>query len=157
MKRLHIHVGVESIENSVKFYSALFGAEPVKVKDDYAKWMLEDPRVNFAISTRSGKRGVDHLGIQVDSAEELNALRAQLSAANLSTHDDGETTCCYARSEKSWVEDPAGMAWEAYHTMEDAQIFSEKAPAGSACCAPPIAAAPEKTSGGCGTSGSGCC
>ena len=159
MKRLHIHVGVESIENSVKFYSALFGAEPVKVKNDYAKWMLEDPRVNFAISTRSGKRGVDHLGIQVDSAEELNALRAQLSAANLSTHDDGETTCCYARSEKSWVEDPAGMAWEAYHTMEDAQIFSGKAAASaeSACCAPQIAAAPEKASGGCGTSGSGCC
>lgn len=146
MKRLHIHVGVENIENGVTFYSALFGAAPVKVKDDYAKWMLDDPRVNFAISTRSGKRGVDHLGIQVDSAQELDALRAQLSAANLTTHDDGETTCCYARSEKSWVQDPAGVAWEAYHTMEDAQIYSSK-PA-----AAPAAGAPS-----CGTSGSGCC
>lgn len=158
MKRLHIHVGVEDITHSVTFYSALFGAPPVKVKDDYAKWMLDDPHVNFAISTRSGKRGVDHLGIQVDSAEELNALRAQLSAANLTTHSEGETTCCYARSEKSWVEDPAGMAWEAYHTMEDAQIFSDKpaAPVESACCAPQLAAAPAKTKS-CSTSGSGCC
>ncbi|MFN7114139.1 MAG: ArsI/CadI family heavy metal resistance metalloenzyme [Alphaproteobacteria bacterium] len=158
MKRLHIHVGVEDISNSVKFYSALFGAPPVKIKDDYAKWMLDDPHVNFAISSRSGKRGVDHLGIQVDSAEELNALRAQLSAANLTTHSEGETTCCYARSEKSWVEDPAGMAWEAYHTMEDAQIFSSKAPAAaeSACCAPQLATAPEENKS-CGTSGSGCC
>lgn len=145
MKRLHIHVGVENIKDSVTFYSALFGAAPVKVKDDYAKWMLDDPRVNFAISTRSGKRGVDHLGIQVDSAEELDALRAQLSAANLTTHGDGETTCCYARSEKSWVQDPAGVAWEAYHTMEDAQIYSSKPAA-------PAAGAPS-----CGTSGSGCC
>lgn len=146
MKRLHIHVGVENIENSVTFYSALFGAAPVKVKDDYAKWMLDDPRVNFAISTRSGKRGVDHLGIQVDSAEELDALRAQLSAANLTTHGDGETTCCYARSEKSWVQDPAGVAWEAYHTMEDAQIYSSKP-----------ATAPAADTPSCGTSGSGCC
>jgi len=156
MKRLHIHVGVDNIDNAIRFYSALFGATPVKTKPDYAKWMLDDPHVNFAVSTRSGKRGVDHLGIQVDSAEELNTLRAQLSAANLSMHSEGETTCCYARSEKSWVEDPADMAWEAYHTMEDAQMYGDKpaAAAESACCAP---AAPVNIKSSCGTSGSGCC
>lgn len=126
MKRLHIHAGVENLDDSIRFYSALFGAEPVKTKSDYAKWMLDDPSVNFAISTRVGKVGIDHLGIQVDDASELEALRAQMSAVNISTHSDGETTCCYAKSEKSWVNDPSGNAWEAYHSMEDAQIFSEK-------------------------------
>lgn len=138
MKRMHLHVGVKSIEDSVRFYSALFGTAPVKLKDDYAKWMLEDPRINFAISTRTGKVGLDHMGLQVDDAGELNILREQMSAANISTHSDGETTCCYAKSEKSWVEDPNGLAWEAYHTMEDAQLFSAsdvKAET-SACCVP---------------------
>lgn len=149
MKRLHIHIGVKSLEDSIRFYSALFGAEPVKTKDDYAKWMLDDPRVNFAISTRPGKAGVEHLGIQVDDGDELDALRAQLSAANLSTHDDGETVCCYAKSEKSWVTDPDGVAWEAYHTMADADYFKDtpvEQPTGqtTACCAPKDA-----QSGGC--------
>jgi catechol 2,3-dioxygenase-like lactoylglutathione lyase family enzyme len=145
MKRMHIHVGVKDLEESVRFYSALFGAEPVKHKPDYAKWMIDDPRVNFAISTRAGKTGVDHMGIQVDDMGELAALREQMSAANISTHSDGETTCCYAKSEKSWVEDPDGIAWEAYHTMEDAQIFSDKDVArDSACCVPS-----EKTQGSC--------
>jgi catechol 2,3-dioxygenase-like lactoylglutathione lyase family enzyme len=158
MKRLHIHVGVENLDESVKFYNALFGAEPSKVKPDYAKWMLEDPHVNFAISTRAGKSGVDHLGIQVDSAEELDALRGQIADAEIAALDEGETTCCYAKSDKSWVTDPAGIAWEAYHTMEDAQMFSgkmqeeksaccvpESKPEKTACCAPA-----EKTSGCCG-------
>lgn len=137
MKRMHIHVGVKNIDDSVRFYSALFGTEPVKLKSDYAKWMLEDPRINFAISTRAGKVGVDHLGLQVDDVSELNILREQMSAANISTHSDGETTCCYAKSEKSWVEDPNGLAWEAYHTMEDAQIFSgADLQEGGACCVP---------------------
>jgi catechol 2,3-dioxygenase-like lactoylglutathione lyase family enzyme len=139
MKRLHVHVGVKDLSDSVRFYNALFGAEPVKLKSDYAKWMLDDPRMNFAISTRSGKVGVDHMGIQVDDAEELGGLRAQMSQANISTHSDGETTCCYARSEKSWVEDPNGLAWEAYHTMADAQIYSgnsDTAEAAGACCVP---------------------
>lgn len=138
MKRLHIHLGVKNIDDSVRFYSALFGADPVKHKPDYAKWMLDDPHVNFAISTRAGKTGVDHMGIQVDNVDELNAIRAQMSDANISTHSDGETTCCYAKSEKSWVEDPNGMAWEAYHTMEDAQIFSaaDIQSESGACCAP---------------------
>ncbi len=124
MKRLHVHVGVKDLSASVRFYNALFGSEPVKLKSDYAKWMLDDPRVNFAISTRAKTIGVDHMGIQVDDADELGTLRDQMSQANISTHSDGETTCCYARSEKSWVEDPNGLAWEAYHTMADAQIYS---------------------------------
>jgi len=144
MKRLHVHVGVESLSDSVKFYNALFGAEPVKLKPDYAKWMLDDPRVNFAISTRSGRTGVDHMGIQVDDADELSTLRDQMSQANISTHSNGETTCCYARSEKSWVEDPNGVAWEAYHTMEDAQIYASGDAVGEAACC-----ASETTQGAC--------
>jgi catechol-2,3-dioxygenase len=138
MKRMHIHVGVKNIEESVRFYSALFGTGPAKLKPDYAKWMLEDPRLNFAISTRTKETGLDHLGLQVDDAGELTALREQMSAANISTHSNGETTCCYARSEKSWVEDPNGIAWEAYHSMEDVQIFSanDAVDETGACCTP---------------------
>ncbi|MGH1379236.1 MAG: ArsI/CadI family heavy metal resistance metalloenzyme [Alphaproteobacteria bacterium] len=134
MKRIHIHIGVENIDDSVRFYSALFNAEPSKVKLDYAKWMLEDPCVNFAISTRVGVKGLDHLGIQVDDMADLDGIRSQMSAANISTHDDGETTCCYAKSEKSWVKDPDGVAWEAYQTMEDVQVFSEKEINNSSSC-----------------------
>jgi catechol-2,3-dioxygenase len=137
MKRMHIHVGVKNLDESVSFYSALFGIKPVKLKPDYAKWMLEDPHLNFAISTRSGKIGLDHMGLQVDDAGELAALREHMSAANISTHSDGETTCCYAKSEKSWVEDPDGVAWEAYHTMEDAQLYmGAEAITDAACCTP---------------------
>ena len=141
MKRMHIHVGVNNIEQSVRFYNALFGTAPAKLKSDYAKWMLDDPHVNFAISTRALTKGVDHMGIQVENAGELVALREQMSAANITTHSDGETTCCYAKSEKSWVEDPNGVAWEAYHTMEDARIFGSSHSAhdpvsGPACCTP---------------------
>ena len=137
MKRIHIHVGVKDIKESARFYSALFGAEPVKIKSDYAKWMLDDPHVNFAISTRSGKKSVNHLGIQVEHAEELETMRTRIAAADIKTHDDGETTCCYAKSEKSWIEDPNGIAWEAYHTMADAQIFSDDAQeTKSTCCVP---------------------
>jgi catechol-2,3-dioxygenase len=134
---MHIHVSVKNLDESVSFYSALFGAQPAKLKPDYAKWMLEDPRLNFAISTRSGKTGLDHMGLQVDDADELAALRDHMSAANISTHSDGETTCCYAKSEKSWVEDPNGIAWEAYHTMEDAQLYmGDEAITDAACCTP---------------------
>lgn len=154
MKRFHIHVGVEKLDEAVRFYSALFGAEPVKTKPDYAKWMLEDPRINFSISTRANKKGVDHLGIQVDEDSELSDLRGRLKSADMAVVDEGETVCCYARSDKSWVEDPAGIPWEAYRTMEDAQIFSGKT-ADSACCAPEAAGKPEccvpseKTAGCC--------
>jgi len=136
MKRIHIHVGVENLDEAIRFYSAMFGAQPVKTKPDYAKWMLEDPRVNFAISTRVAKNGVDHLGIQVDDNAELAEIRERVKAAELAVFDEGETVCCYAHSEKSWVQDPSGVAWEAYRTMDDAQVFSSRAAAGaSACCA----------------------
>ena len=157
MKRIHIHIGVEKLDESIRFYSAIFGAEPVKTKSDYAKWMLEDPRVNFAISTRASKNGVDHLGIQVDENDELQEIRARAKAADMAVFEEGETVCCYAKSEKSWVQDPAGIAWEAYRTMEDAQIFSSKgAVSVSACCAEPSISQTaccepsEKTTGCCG-------
>ena len=135
MKRMHIHVGVESLDQSIKFYSALFGAQPVKAKTDYAKWMLDDPRINFAISTRSGKTGADHLGLQVDDDSELQELRERLKSTDMSVFDEGEAVCCYARSDKSWVEDPSGIAWETYKTMEDVQLFSASAtPEEGACC-----------------------
>jgi hypothetical protein len=127
MKRLHIHVGVERLDQSITFYSALFGAQPAKIKEDYAKWMLEDPRINFAISTLSGKAGIDHLGLQVDEPDELEVMRERFKRADLSLSEEGETVCCYARSDKSWVEDPAGVAWETYHTMEDVPLFSSGA------------------------------
>ena len=137
MKRMHIHVGVDNLEKSIPFYSALFGAEPTKVKDDFAKWMLDDPRINFAISTRAGENGVNHLGIQVDESGELEEIRDRLQQADMSLFDEGETVCCYARSEKSWVEDPAGIAWEAYQTMEDVNLFGTdraEAPAKAGNC-----------------------
>lgn len=136
MKRLHIHISVENLERSIGFYSALFGVTPVKQEADYAKWMLDDPRVNFAISARGAKSGLDHLGIQVDTPEELADLRENMKRADLSLFDEGETTCCYAKSDKSWLQDPSGIAWEAYHTMADVEFFHEAVPdAGSACCA----------------------
>ncbi len=124
MKRMHINVGVESIDKSIEFYSALFGAKPTKTKADYAKWMLEDPRINFAISTKTGKKGVDHLGVQVDEEGELQELRERLKSADLAIFDEGETVCCYAHSEKAWVRDPSGVAWEAFRTMDDVQLYS---------------------------------
>lgn len=138
MKRFHIHVGVKDLEHSVQFYSTLFGQKPTKVKEDYAKWMLEDPKVNFAISTRVSTEGVDHLGIQVEEGSELTEITERLKKADLGIYGEGATTCCYAESEKAWVKDPSGIAWEAYHTMNDADVFSEKvkAPAVNACCAP---------------------
>jgi catechol 2,3-dioxygenase-like lactoylglutathione lyase family enzyme len=137
MKRMHIHVGVENLEQSIRFYSALFGAPPKKTKPDYAKWMVDDPRINFAISVRTGKSGVDHLGLQVDDDSELVELRERFRSADLSLFDEGETECCYARSDKSWIEDPSGVAWEAYRTMADAEVFaSHKATVEAACCAP---------------------
>lgn len=136
MKRFHIHVGVEKFDESIRFYSALFGTEPVKIKADYAKWMLEDPRINFAISTRASKIGVDHLGIQVEENHELEEVRERLRTGDLAVFDEGETVCCYANSEKSWVQDPSGIAWEAYRTMDDAQIFSSKVAADESACCP---------------------
>jgi lactoylglutathione lyase len=137
MKRFHVHAHVENLQTSIAFYSKMFGAEPTRVESDYAKWMLEDPRINFAISTRGGKLGVDHLGFQTDTEDELIALRRQAAAAEMSTFDDGETTCCYARSDKYWVTDPQGIAWEQFHTLADIPVFGQPrsaAPEKTACC-----------------------
>jgi len=139
MKRFHIHTHVEDLQASIAFYTRLFAAEPTRVEGDYAKWMLEDPRINFAISTRGGKPGVDHLGFQTDTEEELRELKARAQAADLALRDEGATTCCYARSDKHWITDPQGIAWEHFHTQADIPVFSERSeasPEASACCAP---------------------
>jgi len=161
MKTIHIHVGVDNIDESVIFYSALFGAEPSKVKDDYAKWMLDDPRLNFAISTRSGKQGVEHLGIQVENDTELSDMRKRISKAEIDVFDEGETVCCYAESDKTWLQDPTGIAWETYQTMGDAQLFSQTTEASdTACCTPvsiPVVAAKSDCCEPSDNDKSGCC
>lgn len=138
MKRFHVHVHVADLAQSLAFYSKLFGAEPTRTESDYAKWMLEDPRVNFAISTCGGETGVDHLGFQTDDAAELEVLKAQARDADLALFDEGETSCCYARSDKHWITDPQGIAWEQFHTMDSIPVFSESKTTASAaaCCAP---------------------
>jgi catechol 2,3-dioxygenase-like lactoylglutathione lyase family enzyme len=125
MMRFHVHAHVDDLQASVAFYSKMFAAEPARLEADYAKWVLEDPRVNFAISTRGGKPGVDHLGLQTDSEEELQELKARAQAAEMAVLDEGETTCCYARSEKHWVTDPQGIAWEHFHTLDSIPTFSQ--------------------------------
>lgn len=125
MKRLHLHISVPEIEPAIGFYSTLFGAPPSVVQPDYAKWLLEDPRVNLAISSRARAAGVDHVGIQVDSADELGDLAARLKAAGEATFDQEATTCCYATSDKSWVTDPAGVRWESFFTHGDATSYGE--------------------------------
>ncbi len=116
MKRLHVHVGVNDLEQSVRFYSTLFAADPAVLKDDYAKWMLEDPRVNFAISRRNEQKGIEHLGIQAESTDELTQVYGRLKAADRPILEEGRTTCCYAKSEKSWVKDPDGVMWETFYS-----------------------------------------
>jgi catechol 2,3-dioxygenase-like lactoylglutathione lyase family enzyme len=127
MKRFHVHLHVADLGQSVAFYSKLFGAQPARVEADYAKWMLDDPRVNFAISTRGSAPGVDHLGFQVDDASELADLKARAQSADMALLDEGATTCCYARSEKHWVTDPQGVAWEHFHTLGNIPVFNEAA------------------------------
>jgi lactoylglutathione lyase len=140
MKRFHVHVSVNDLAQSIGFYSTLFGAAPSVHKPDYAKWMLDDPRVNFAISRRGAAAGVDHLGLQVDSAADLAGLEAQLREADAALRAEPGTTCCYAESDKYWVTDPQGIAWETFHTLGSAPTFSAPAPApepaANACCAP---------------------
>ena len=141
MKRLHVHVAVENLDQSVGFYSTLFDASPSVLKDDYAKWMLDDPRVNFAISDRTRVPGVDHLGIQVESGEELAELAGRLKAAGETTRDQTATTCCYAKSDKAWVNDPSGLRWETFFTFDGAATYGEDEPdvvlaaPKQACCA----------------------
>lgn len=144
MRRFHLHIGVDDIERNVRFYSALFGAAPTVQKPDYAKWMLEDPRINFAISARGAKPGVDHLGIQVDNDGELDAMRGQMVAADAASIEHEDAACCYSTSNKYWVQDPQGIAWEAYHTLGSIPVFGQSRPSAikvgaaksGACCAP---------------------
>ena len=145
MKRLHVHVAVENLSQSIGFYSALFAARPNVVKPDYAKWMLDDPRVNFAISMRGNRPGLDHLGIQVESGDELQEVYGRLKQAGSDVLEVGATTCCYAKSEKSWIEDPTGISWETFQTTGESTLYgdSSKAKSGEAriahntsCCAP---------------------
>ena len=157
MKRLHVHVGVTDLDQSIGFYSTLFAAKPTVVKPDYAKWMLDDPRVNLAISAGNhAARGIEHLGIQVESKDELDQVYGRLKAAERPVLEEGATTCCYARSEKSWISDPDGILWEAFLTHGEATDYGDS-PALSAlsgdagegaCCAPAIAA-PEPRDGAC--------
>jgi catechol 2,3-dioxygenase-like lactoylglutathione lyase family enzyme len=153
MKRLHVHVAVDDLQHSIGFYSALFAAQPSVIKSDYAKWMLDDPRVNFAISTRGRQAGLDHLGIQVEDQDELKEVYGRLRKAGGPAIEQGQTSCCYAKSEKSWIDDPAGISWEAFLTTGEsidygdgsgervARIAHEKS-----CCAP----APEAVEPACG-------
>ena len=147
MKRLHVHVGVTDLDASIGFYSTLFGARPSVVKPDYAKWMLDDPRVNFAISQgKHAAKGVEHLGIQVENADELAQVYGRLKAADRPVLEEGATTCCYAQSEKSWITDPDGVAWEAFLTEGEASVYGEALgltaispnAANDACCTPAI-------------------
>ena len=145
MSRLHVHVAVDDLEKNIHFYSALFGVQPSVLKADYAKWDLADPAVNFAISSRSESAGLDHVGIQADNAEELQALQARLDAAGIAGQEQTGTACCYARSDKYWSLDPQGIAWEAFHSLETIPTFNEsesQVPA-QGCCVPEI------NSGGC--------
>lgn len=142
MNRFHVHVRVGNVDKAIPFYTTLFGTKPTVVKPDYAKWMLEDPRVNFAISMRGdGAMGVDHLGIQVEADGELRELAGRLHSAGESTLDEEAVTCCYAKGNKSWVNDPAGVRWETFFTFGEATTYGEStsakglaAPGGGACC-----------------------
>jgi catechol 2,3-dioxygenase-like lactoylglutathione lyase family enzyme len=137
MKRFHVNLTVPSITEGVRFYTALFEAEPVVLKNAYAKWMLDDPRINFAISERGDRAGINHFGIQVDSAEELTAMRAQLQRAGQALVEQSDAACCYAKSDKYWIADPTGLAWETFHTLNAIPIYGadgEIAPKSSACC-----------------------
>jgi predicted enzyme related to lactoylglutathione lyase len=143
MKRMHVHVAVDDLNHSIGFYSALFDSAPTVVKPDYAKWMLDDPRVNFAISTRGRETGLDHLGIQVESETELADVYARLRKAGGAIIEQGNTTCCYAKSEKSWIDDPAGISWETFHTTGESTVYGDgtgervaRIANEKSCCAP---------------------
>ena len=141
MKRLHVHVGVRDLEQSVRFYSALFAAQPSVKKDDYAKWMLDDPRVNFAISTRGKKGGLDHLGIQAETADELEEIGSRLAQADVSVLPQKDAACCYAKGDKYWTIDPQGIPWESFHTLDSIPVFgidtrSKVTEPKKACCSP---------------------
>ena len=141
MNRLHVHLKVKDLDQSVAFYSALFGKDPDKLEADYAKWMLDDPRANIAISTRGEKVGVDHVGLQTEAREELDAIASRLKAAGVGALEEPDATCCYARSNKYWTQSPDGAKWELYHTFSDSKTFGASpsrdsiAASAGGCCA----------------------
>jgi predicted enzyme related to lactoylglutathione lyase len=154
MKRMHVHVSVEAIDTAIAFYSTLFAMRPSVVKPDYAKWMLDDPRVNFAVSTRGRRPGLNHLGIHVESHEQLQEVYSRLHQAGGAVFEEGQTTCCYAKSEKSWIEDPAGISWETFLTTGESTDYGEGVERGpkvaqKVCCESQLVAVTQ--------SGSTCC
>jgi catechol 2,3-dioxygenase-like lactoylglutathione lyase family enzyme len=139
MKRFHVNLSVEDVAESIRFYSALFAAEPAVLKDDYAKWMLDDPRLNFSITRRGLKPGINHLGFQVDTAAELTGMRAQLERADHALIEQADAACCYAKSDKYWITDPTGVAWETFHTLSSIPVYgadTDIAPKTQGCCVP---------------------
>jgi catechol 2,3-dioxygenase-like lactoylglutathione lyase family enzyme len=165
MKRMHIHVSVDSLPESIQFYSTLFAAEPTVIQPDYAKWMLEDPRVNFAISQRGAELGLNHLGIQVESADELAEMHQRLDALESKVTEEPGAACCYAKSDKYWAHDPQGITWETFHTLDTIPVFGgppEGQSSASACC-PPVAKPESTTTSACcmpspkGKAAGGCC
>jgi len=160
MKRLHVHISVEDLDRSVGFYSTLFGAAPSVLKDDYAKWALDDPRVNFAISKRARAAGLDHLGIQVDEAAELAEVAGRLAASGAQLLEQEDAACCYARSDKAWVNDPQGVAWETFHSHGEITVYGEdiREAAASACCeAVPCGTTAEQAAAKTGDPDKACC
>jgi predicted enzyme related to lactoylglutathione lyase len=149
MKRMHVHVAVDDLQRSISFYSALFAMQPSVIKSDYAKWMLDDPRLNFAISARGQRPGLDHLGIQVEDKDELSEVYARLHKAGGNVIEQGATTCCYAKSEKSWINDPAGISWETFLTTGESTDYGDgsgereaRVAGGKTCCEPEVGQAP---------------
>jgi catechol 2,3-dioxygenase-like lactoylglutathione lyase family enzyme len=137
MKRMHVHVSVRDLDASIRFYTTLFAATPTVRKADYAKWMLDDPHVNFAISARSAPAGIEHLGIQVADSDELHEVYERLEKADAPVLEEGETVCCYAKSQKSWIEDPQGIRWETFLTYGESTLYGSEAPKSvAACCVP---------------------
>jgi len=160
MKRLHVHVSVKDLADSIRFYTGLFAAEPTVLKDDYAKWMLEDPRVNFAISMRSEATGLNHLGIQVESDDELAEIEQRAMAAGLAAIPEMGVNCCYAESDKQWITDPQGIVWEAFYSKGEIPVYGGQRDSKEACCAPAASTSKPRVKPGevaaCGA-GSGCC
>jgi catechol 2,3-dioxygenase-like lactoylglutathione lyase family enzyme len=154
MARMHIHISVDDLDRSIDFYSTIFGTKPTTQKTDYAKWLLDNPSINFAISSRGFKPGIEHIGIQAENEDEMSDIRSRLEQGAIETFDDGQTVCCYAESDKSWIRDPSGIPWETYFTMKEAQFFSEHdtEPSGGSCCSPDSVEAKNDCS-----PNSGCC
>ena len=163
MKRLHLHVAVDDLPKSIRFYSVMFAAEPAVTKPDYAKWVLDDPRVNFAISQRGAEAGLNHLGMQVESADELSEMHTRLGNLHTDVIEENRTACCYAKSDKYWTTDPQGIPWETFHTLASIPVFGNEEASDAPCCVPMPSPADKASSGCCepvkpgGNAAGGCC